>query len=100
MPRLLYARLVAARLALSEQTRCALVLTTEFVHRADTRTFALLAQRDFEIVLSIDEPRELAELVASDKVRMQREKELTITKIQNAERVNTTRAVSSIDAIR
>jgi hypothetical protein len=93
MPRLLYARLVAARLALSERTRCALVFTTEFVHRA---SFAPEAQRDFEIVLSIDEPHKLAALVASDKIRMQRKAELTEIKMHNAERSSRALVLSKI----
>src|SRR5271167_3643956 len=70
-PRLLGARLVAARLALPEHARCVLLGTEEFIDRAGSgagRTGTVLSEGNFEIVLSIDDPRGLADMAANNTI--------------------------------
>jgi hypothetical protein len=88
-PRLLRARLVAARLALPEHARCVLLATKEFIDRARGDVGlagTLLSQGDFEIVLSIDGPSELAEIATNNSICMLRPEELATQRLQNAER--------------
>ena len=81
-PKLLRTRLVAARLALPEHARCALLGTEEFIYRASE----FLSLDDFEIVLSIDDPRGLADKAANESIRMQRLEELGRQRKVNSER--------------
>src|SRR6185437_8874872 len=86
-PLLIRPRLVGARLALPENTRCILLSPRGFLgDTADQSSGQQSLRYDFDAVVAEESYRQLAEIAASNDVRMTRPSELEKVRLENAAR--------------